>query len=77
MCKITILSSHALREKYCQFSQKRAVFRAKSSKIAHTKAALAVKVAHFFEIDFCFVSSKDQIKMCKITILRCHALPEK
>ena len=56
---------------------KRAVFRAKSSEIAHTKTALAAKVANFFLINFCFVSSKDQLKLCKIGILSFHALQEK
>ena len=35
------------------------------------------KLQTFFELDFCFESSKDQLKMCKITILSSHAWPEK
>jgi hypothetical protein len=45
-----------------------AVFVAKSSKIPHVKTALAAKVVNIFEIDFCFVSSRDQIKISKIII---------
>jgi hypothetical protein len=39
----------------------------KSSQIAHTKIAIAVK--YFFEILFCFLWLKENIKICKITIL--------
>jgi hypothetical protein len=42
-----------------------------------SKMAVVAKVAKNFERDFCFVSSKDQIKMCKMTILSSHALLEK
>jgi hypothetical protein len=31
-------------------------FGAKSSKIGHTKTAVAAKFANFFEMNFCFVS---------------------
>ena len=41
----------------------KAVNKTKSCKIGHTKTTLAAKFANFFEIDFCFVSSKDQIEM--------------
>jgi hypothetical protein len=57
------------------FAQK---FGAKSNEIGHTKTALAAKLANFFsEMDFCFVSSKVQLQVFKMTILSAHALPEK
>jgi hypothetical protein len=48
-----------------------------SRKIGATKTDLAAKIANFFEMDYCFVSSKYQIKMCKIAILSSHALRKK
>ncbi len=45
-----------------------AVFGAKCCEIAHTKIALAAIPPKKFEMDFCFVSSKNQIKMWKIAI---------
>jgi hypothetical protein len=62
--------------KYNAYFIKNDCFGAKSREIAHTKTALAAKVADIFEMEFCFASSKDQIKMCKMAILSSHALPE-
>jgi hypothetical protein len=55
------------KDNQCKIWHKKAIFGAKSSEIGHTKIAL----------DFCFMSSKDQLKMCKISVLSSHALPEK
>jgi hypothetical protein len=53
-------------------------FGAKSSSIGHSKTALAANLANIFlEINSCFVSLKDQIKMHKIAILSSHAFLEK
>jgi hypothetical protein len=46
---------------------KKRFFGAKICKTTHTKTALTAKVANIFEMDFCFVSSNDQFKMCKFT----------
>jgi hypothetical protein len=48
MCKISILSSHALPGKNVDFAKK-AVFGAKNIEIRHSKTALAAKVASFFK----------------------------
>jgi hypothetical protein len=53
------------------------VFVVKSREIAHKKTAIAAKVANIFLMNFCFASSKDQIKMCKIANLSSHSFLEK
>jgi hypothetical protein len=51
---------------------KKAIFGAASSETWHTKTALAPKFAKFFCNGFLFHVKK----MCKISILNSHALPE-
>jgi hypothetical protein len=43
----------------------------------HLQTALEAKAANIFKVDFCCVSSKDQIKMCQLAIFSFLALPEK
>ena len=64
MCKITILSCFAVKSNV-DFFKKSAVFGAKNSEIGHTKTPLAAKVANLFEMDFSFVSTKDQLNFFK------------
>jgi hypothetical protein len=52
------------------------VFGAEISQIGHKKQLWQPKLQIFFEFDFWYVSSKNQIKMCKIHILSFHALPK-
>ena len=77
MCKISILSSHALLENNVDFVKKSLFLEQKPVKLGIQKPLWQPKLQTFFETVFCSVWLKDQAKMCKITILSFHALPEK
>jgi hypothetical protein len=53
------------------------LFGAKRSKIGHIKQLWQPKLQTFFDMDFCFASSKHQLKMHKISILSSNILLEK
>ncbi len=66
-----------LRQKNNKEFVKKVYIWSKNKGIAHTKTALAAKVANFFEMFFCFGWWKDQLKIYKITFLSSQALREK
>jgi hypothetical protein len=55
MCKITILNSHALREKKNKNLIKKWLLKQKSAKLHLQKTALQPKLKFFVEVLFCFV----------------------
>ena len=77
MCKFIISSFHAFAGKIIRILSKKAVFEPKAAKLHIQKQLWQPKGQTFYEMNFCFVSSKDQIKMCKITILSFHAFAGK
>jgi hypothetical protein len=54
-------------------SKKKSVFGAKTVEWHIKKQLWQLKLQTYLVMNFCFVSSKNQLKMCKISTLSCHA----
>ena len=65
------------RKNNVDFVKKGLFLEPKAAKLGIQKQLWQPKLQTFFEMDFCFVSSKDQAKMCKISVLSSHGLQEK
>ncbi len=77
MCKLSFLVPMIYRKCIADFLQKWLFIEQKLAQLHIVKQLKEPKLQLFFEMDFCFVSYRDQTKMCKIIILSSHALLEK